>query len=166
MGRPDIFDMPKQQIYEVKSMETGVGAAVGEALMYKQCFDRAHLPAVSVTLGSPGNPGTSGFARSRGGGGWCVWTCPAPGAIVYEHILPMENPRAAQERLEAEARGAPRVGVETMTAVAVLGGMMIGELMAAATFEELIAALRVLGRLAKTTPAPASPPPVAVPVTP
>ncbi len=127
--RPDIFDAPKQQIYEIKSQETGAAAAAGEALAYKKCFDAAKLPGVNITLGSPANPGTTGAARDSNGR-WCIWTCPTPGAIVYESLLPMENPNTALERLIGETRNAPQVGVEVITAIAILGAVGFAELIA------------------------------------
>ena len=120
--RPDIVDLRRMQVYEIKSVESGP-RAVPEMLDYIDLLESFEIPGVSARAftfhpGSPTNPGTSGFLPSPKGG-WIIFTCPAPGAIIYRIILPVENPRNALERLKSELKGVSNmmVGVEGVTAI-------------------------------------------------
>jgi hypothetical protein len=116
--RPDILDVGKLQIYEIKSTQSAA-KALGEALFYIEILEEMKIPGLELTLGSPSNRGANGFTQA--GSGWCVWISPAPGVIIYRYILAPENPRTALERLKNEVEGAAEVGVETVTGVALLG---------------------------------------------
>lgn len=123
--RPDILDAARMELFEIKSSTTGVGIALAEASLYVELLELANL---HFNLGSCGNRGTSGVAPARRHGGFCVWACPANGAIVYEHGY--WSPVQAEERqrvLKAQYEGA---GVEGFVALGALGGVGIAELIA------------------------------------
>ena len=143
--RPDIMDLGKMQVYEIKSFDSAV-RAVPEMLEYIELLESFQIPGIPESSfkfhpGSPQNPGTSGFLPTPKG--VVIFCCPVPGAIVYRLIGPTENPRTALERLKNELQGSGNmmVGVESLTAISVT---------LAAGFEELIplliAAARAVGQ--------------------
>ncbi len=131
--RPDILDLGKMQVYEIKSIDSA-SRAVPEMMEYIELLESFQIPGVSASdfkfyPGSSTNPGTAGFLLNPQGG-WIVFCCPVPGAIIYRTILPMENPRAALERLQNELQGTSNmmVGVETVTAFSIALAMSFEEL--------------------------------------
>jgi hypothetical protein len=124
--RPDIMDLGKMQVYEIKSLQSAK-RAVPEMLEYIELLESFKIKDFRFSPGSPSNPGTTGVLSVASG--WLVWACPWPGAIVYEFLLRPENPEHARERLPAEARGgAAQVGVETITALGLAGVAAAGAL--------------------------------------
>ena len=124
--RPDIVDLGKMEIYEIKSLESAP-RALPEMLAYIELIESFGIKNLLFSPGKTTNPGANGILPNTGRG-TLVWASPWPGGIVYEFIFPMENPRNAQERLRAEAQGAPAVGVETMTAISILAVLGLEEL--------------------------------------
>jgi hypothetical protein len=138
--RPDILDAGKLQIYEIKSFQSR-GKAIGEAVGYIAILEEMKIPGLELSLGSPSNAGANSFSPAPGG--WCVWACPLPGAIIYRMVRPPENPRMAQELLEHEAQElswTEQMGVEGWTAIAAIA--------AAADWEALFGILRRGGAVA------------------
>jgi hypothetical protein len=123
--RPDILDLGKMQVYEIKSIQSAK-LAVPEMLEYIELLESFKIKDFLFHPGSPTNPGTSGVLPA--GPGWLVWACPWPGGIVYEFLLQPENPWHARERLPAEARGESGVGVETITGLGLVGVAAAGAL--------------------------------------
>jgi len=131
--RPDIIDAPRLELFEIKSSTTGAGTALAEVGLYIKLFELANL---HFNLGSCGNRGTAGIAPARRHGGFCIWSCPANGAILYEHGY--WSPRQAEERQRALEGQYDGVGVEGVVALAALGIVGVAELIAAAGVEALV----------------------------
>ena len=125
--RPDIVDLGKMQVYEIKSVNSGA-RAVPEMLEYIELLESFKIPGVDPSVfvfhpGSPTNAGTRGILPGATvGRGWIIFCSPLPGAIIYRTLNQPENPRHALERLESELRGTSdmMVGVESVTAVSVV----------------------------------------------
>jgi hypothetical protein len=127
--RPDIVDLGKLQIYEIKSLESRALAAV-EMADYIALLDSFEIPGMTFSAGSPSNPGTSGVIPTDDG--QLVYACPWPGAIVYRFVRPPEH--YPVERLVVDAtEGHFTFGVESMTAVAVLAGASLEVLISLVT---------------------------------
>jgi len=127
--RPDILDLGKLQVYEIKSFDSSA-RAVPEMLDYIALLESFAIPGFTFHPGSPTNPGTAGALPVPDG--WVVFCSPVPGAIIYRTILKPENPRAARERLQNYLSGASNLamGVENMTAITVMLALGFGELLA------------------------------------
>ena len=143
--RPDILDLGKMQLYEIKSVDSGSRAApeMRDYIELLESFRIPGLPASAFTFhpGSPGNSGTTGFLPSPKG--WIIFCCPVPGVIIYRTVMIVENPRHALERLKTELQGSHSlmsgVGVESVTAISV--ALVMG-------FEEMIPLLISAARAA------------------
>jgi hypothetical protein len=98
--RPDIVDLGKMQIFEIKPAGS-IPLAIAEAALYIQLFDGLGIPALSFTPGNPGNPGTRGMIP--GPDSVLVWASPAPGAIGYAFVRRPDSPQRVQERIESGA---------------------------------------------------------------
>jgi hypothetical protein len=147
--RPDITDLGKQQIFEIKPVGS-TALAVSEALLYIELFDSLDIPGLSFTLGQPDNRGTGGIIP--GPNGALVWGSPLPGAIVYYFVEPPENPRYVRERIENGAyEPGLRLGPEAIIAMG-LAGVAVARFvvapMAVATYESLIPILVSAARAA------------------
>ena len=96
--RPDIVDLGKLQLFEIKPLGSA-GLAVPEALLYISLFNALGLSEISFKLGNPSNPGTAGMIP--GPQQTLVWASPLPGAIIYNFVNPVtDNPRRIQERIQ------------------------------------------------------------------
>jgi hypothetical protein len=143
-ARPDILDAPKLELYEIKPVGS-TALAVAEALWYIEILEElgelAGVDDLVLSLGSPQNDGTRGILPLPDGR-FCVYFCPAPGALVYRMVDQTGNPRHELERMENRASGAENsIGVETITGLAVVGGAALAGIAAAADFPSLIGAL-------------------------
>jgi hypothetical protein len=98
--RPDIVDLGKLEIFEIKPAGS-TELAVAEATEYVELFNGLDLEQLTFSLGNPGNPGTEGMIP--GPDEIIVWASPLPGAIVYEYVRPPESPRRVQERIKSGA---------------------------------------------------------------
>ncbi|WP_412537862.1 hypothetical protein R8Z50_18550 [Longispora sp. K20-0274] len=125
--RPDIVDFGKLQIYEIKSKESAP-RAVPEMENYIELLASFKIPGFGdFTPGSPANPETEG-AMTYPPGGRLVWCCPWPGAIVY-HVADQTERRLSPERLRSMVRGGVGdVGVESMTALGMVGVALLAML--------------------------------------
>ncbi len=94
--RPDITDLRRMQIFEIKPAGF-LSLALEEAAEYVALLDSLGLPQINFTLGNPGNPGTRGAIP--GPDGVLVWASPAPGAIIYRIARPPEAPETVRERI-------------------------------------------------------------------
>ncbi len=115
--RPDIADLGKLQIYEIKSLESAA-RAVPEMLDYIELLGSIKIPGFEgFHPGSPTNPGTEGVLPYPNGGK-LVWACPWPGAIVYV-VTDQTDPLYSPERLRSDALGglSAQAGVESMVAL-------------------------------------------------
>jgi hypothetical protein len=133
IARPDIINMTRRHLYEIKPY-TGATQAAGEAAWYAAIFAKA---GILVSLGPSGEPGTSGIIPAPGG--YFSFASPAPGVIVYQYRRgtyvpvpvpvpvpvdePVEEPRTERRwykwRYWEEATG--------LTGVALLGYLIISE---------------------------------------
>ena len=112
--RPDITDLGKLQIFEIKPVGS-TALAVAEAVEYVELFDSLGIEGVHFTLGDPGNRGARGMIPGPDGA-TLVWASPLPGAIVYTYVSPPESPERAQERIESGAyEPGAGIGVEAIT---------------------------------------------------
>lgn len=130
-ARPDILNLTRQHLYEIKPY-TGAAQAAGEAAWYAAIFAKA---GIMVSLGPSGEPGTSGIIPAPAG--YFSFASPAPGVIVYQYrrgpfvpvpvpapepvTKPVEEPQAERRwykwRYWEEATG--------LTGVALLGFLII-----------------------------------------
>jgi hypothetical protein len=78
-ARPDILNLTRQHLYEIKPA-AGAGQAAAEAAFYVGVFAKA---GVVVTLGPTSEPGTSGVVPAPGG--YYTFASPTPGVIVYQY---------------------------------------------------------------------------------
>lgn len=92
--RPDIVNISKMYIYEIKP-SSQLAAAGARAAMYLGILGKA---GVSMALGPPGAPGTSGVVPAPGG--VFMFTSPAPGVIVYDYrrgsLVPVKVPQTQE----------------------------------------------------------------------
>ncbi|MEI6067218.1 MAG: DUF4157 domain-containing protein [Methylococcaceae bacterium] len=153
--RPDIVDLGKLQIFEIKPIRS-TALAVAEAKLYVELFDSLGLKDISFSLGNSGNPGT--FGMIPGPEEVLVWASPLPGAIVYAFVKPPENPRRVQERIQngayepglglgPQAAIALSVGVAGAAALAVAGGVEVSAA-AMASYEVMLPILAVAAQTA------------------
>ncbi len=151
--RPDITDLGKMQIFEIKPVGSAA-LAVAEAKLYVDLFNGLGLDEISFSLGNPGNRGTSGTIP--GPDETLVWASPLPGAILYAFVRPPEYPAREQERIRTGAyEPGLQLGVETIVGVglgAVAGLAVLAEVSAATLasygpmLERLIEAARAAGQ--------------------
>ncbi|MGW6282534.1 hypothetical protein [Kribbella sp. NPDC055071] len=117
--RPDILDIGKLQVYEIKSMESA-DKAVPEMNGYLELLASIDIPGFGMfRAGVAANPGAEGVAPWPDGGR-LIWCCPWPGAIVYRVAGKLEH-NDSPERLRADVRGDLGLGVESMVALGLLG---------------------------------------------
>jgi hypothetical protein len=150
--RPDIADLGKMQIFEIKRIGS-TALAVFEASLYIKLFDSLGIRELHFSLGNPGNRGTRGIIP--GPQETLVWASPLPGAIVYAFVRPPESPRRMQERIESGAtEPGLNLGPEAITGLglagAVAAGVALPEVSAAAvgTYEVLMPILTAAARAA------------------
>lgn len=140
--RPDIVDLDKLQIFEIKPVGS-TALAVFEASLYIELFDSLGIPGLHFTPGHPGNRGTRGMIP--GPEEVLVWASPLPGAIVYAFVRPPESPQRMQEKIESGATE-PGLGLgpEAITGLAAAAvataalGLPAVSAAAVATYESLI----------------------------
>ena len=143
--RPDIVDLPKLQVYEIKSFGSRFDA-LPEMHDYIRLLESFGIPGVEFSTGSPANKGASGVLpyTDQGESGVLVWGCPWPGAILYSLMKPdfgkvHVNEQAVEtERARLNAGQSQIVGVEAMTAASLVVAMV--------AVEGFPALLGVLGR--------------------
>ncbi|TFV81743.1 hypothetical protein E4V99_12290 [Microbacterium sp. dk485] len=145
--RPDIVDLPRLEVFEIKPLGSQ-GLAVGEALDYVSLLNGLLVDAAAgFRPGSPGNPGTTGVLpfADQGRPGVLVWGCPVPGAILYAFVNQMiESPEHVREQINQPAGAG--AGVESMVALGMAGVAALAVApqalgAAAVGYEGLIAAL-------------------------
>jgi hypothetical protein len=118
--RPDIVDLPKLQIYEIKPF-TGQALAVAEMRLYIDLMDSILKQSV-FQPGNPGNPGTTGVLpyTDQGKSGVLIWGCPVPGAILYRFLPKEQEAQAEAERLKLHEPGSQyEASVAAAAAVAI-----------------------------------------------
>jgi hypothetical protein len=117
--RPDILDIGKLEVYEIKSMESRE-RAVPEMEGYLELLASIDIPGFGLfRAGVASNPGAEDEAPWPGGGR-LVWCCPWPGAIVYRVVGEQEH-NFSFARLRSEIRGDLGLGVESMVTLGILG---------------------------------------------
>jgi hypothetical protein len=122
---PDIVNLTRLHLYEIKPLAAqALGAA--EAAMYLGLF---HQAGVAMTLGSVGEPGTSGGIPAPGGV-YMFWS-PEPGVIVYQYrrgrLVPVPVPEpepVTVRRWRFELQPLTRQQQEVVTTTT-LGGAML-----------------------------------------
>ena len=78
-SKPDIVNVPKESIYEIRAVVESYGNAVSDLTFYLNAFHKA-----GVTQLQPGPSdavGTAGIVPAPGG--YAVFASPAPGVILY-----------------------------------------------------------------------------------
>ena len=118
--RPDIVDLTKLQIYEIKPY-TAQALAVAEMRLYIDLMDGILKQSV-FQPGNPANPGTTGALpfTDQGKSGVLIWGCPVPGAILYRFLPKEDEPRAEEERAKLHEPGSQyQASVAAAAAVAV-----------------------------------------------
>ncbi len=118
--RPDIVDLTRTQIYEIKPF-TSQALAVAEMRDYIILMDGILKQSV-FRPGSPHNPGTTMALpfTDKGQNGVLIWGCPVPGAILYRFLPKKEEPKAEQERAKLHEPGSQyAASVSAAAAVAV-----------------------------------------------
>ncbi|WP_461007261.1 hypothetical protein [Streptomyces capparidis] len=155
--RPDIVDLPRMEIFEIKPLGSA-GLAVAEMKDYVELLNGlVKEEHAGFRPGNPGNPGTTGVLpyADQGQDGILVWGAPYPGAILYTVMNPQTDGSAehVRERIHSgDLVGGGLMsgaGVEVMT-----GATLVVTLAAVETFPSLIAALSRALPLAEQ-PAPA-----------
>lgn len=86
--KPDIVNMDRRHLYEIKS-RSQAGLAVSEAAMYLALFRKA---GVKMDLGPVNDPGVIGIIPAPGG--HYAFQAIAPGAIVYDYRKGRYDPKA------------------------------------------------------------------------
>jgi hypothetical protein len=153
--RPDIVDLPRMEVFEIKPLGSQA-LAVGEMLDYVALLNGLLVDsAAGFKPGNPANPGTTGVLpyTDQGQDGVLVWGCPVPGAILYTVVNPMiESPENARARInEPPGLG---LGVEGVVGLGLAGAgalAAIPEVVPAATvaaYEPLLATLSRAAQLA------------------
>ena len=118
--RPDIVDLARLQIYEIKPF-TAQALAVAEMRDYVDLMDGILKQSVFAP-GDPSNPGTTMALpfTDQGKSGVLIWGCPAPGAILYRFLPKEEEPNAEREREKLHEPGSQyEASVVAAAAVAV-----------------------------------------------
>lgn len=119
--RPDIVDLARLQVYEIKPLNLR-SLAVAEVADYIELLNGLLKDGVAgFRPGSPGNPGATGVLpfTDQGRQGTLVWGCPVPGAILYTFVDATENPEHVRARInEPQGLG---LGVESMVALGLVG---------------------------------------------
>jgi hypothetical protein len=150
--RPDIVDLTKLEIYEIKPF-TAQALAVAEMREYIALMDGILKQSV-FQPGKPTNPGTTGTLpfTDQGKSGVLIWGCPVPGAILYRFLPKEEEPKAEEERAKLHEPGSQyQASVAAAAAVAVPLVFIGAEAMAAlGAYEALLgmlgAAVRAAGQ--------------------
>lgn len=92
--QPDIINISRMYIYEIKPSGRVVEAGSRVAL-YLGILQKA---GVSISLGPPGAPGTTGYIPAPGG--VFIFSSPAPGIITYDYrrgaMVPVEIPQGQE----------------------------------------------------------------------
>lgn len=104
--RPDIVDLTRLQIYEIKPV-TALNLAISEMRDYIDLMDGILKQSV-FGPGGRWNPGATGALpfTDQGKSGVLVWGCPVPGAILYKFLSKKEQPKAEEERERLHEPGA------------------------------------------------------------
>ncbi len=165
--RPDIVDLTRLQVYEIKPF-TSQALAVAEMRLYIELMDGILKQSV-FTPGNPANPGTTMALpfTDQGKSGVLVWGCPVPGAILYRFIPKEQEPKAEEERMKLHEPGSQYEASLAANAAVVLPLVVVGAaaLEALGVWEGLMsmltAAVRYAGQpvsrlanAAKAVPAP------------
>ena len=141
--RPDIVDLTRLQIYEIKPF-TAQALAVAEMRAYIELMDGILKQSVFAP-GNPANPGTTMALpfTDQGKSGVLIWGCPVPGAILYRFLPKEEEPNAEREREKLHEPGSQyEASVAAAAAVAVPLVFVGAEAMAAlGAYEGLMAML-------------------------
>lgn len=150
--RPDIVDLAKLEIYEIKPASSRA-LAVAEMREYIDLMDGILKQSV-FRPGNRWNAGATGALpfTDAGKDGVLVWGCPVPGAILYRFLPKEEEPNAEAARQalhEPESQYEASVAAAAAVAVPlVIAGA--GALAALAEYEALMtmlgSALRVAGQ--------------------
>lgn len=106
--KPDIVNMDRRHLYEIKS-RSQAGLAVAEAAMYLGLFRKA---GVKMDLGPINDPGVIGIIPAPGG--HYAFQAIAPGAIVYDYRKGRYDPKAAPAPVPAPAPARQSTRVPTM----------------------------------------------------
>lgn len=130
LTRPDIFEMsgfhghPPGWVYEIKpagALGEGLVVAMREAVAYAM-----GLSAFGI-LAEPGSVTTDGVVGTLPApGGWVLWTCPMPGAIVYKFIKVNNEryrrrfPKTSDRREKEQVNVALRAALATALAAALI----------------------------------------------
>lgn len=150
--RPDIVDLAKLELYEIKPASSRA-LAVAEMREYIDLMDGILKQSV-FRPGNRWNPGATGALpfTNEGKDGVLVWGCPVPGAILYRFLPKEEEPRAEAAR---QALNEPESQYEASVAAAAAVAVPLvivgaGALAALAEYEALMtmlgAALRSAGQ--------------------
>lgn len=148
--RPDIVDLTRLQIYEIKPF-TAQALAVAEMRDYVDLMDGILKQSVFMP-GDRFNPGTTMALpfSAQGKSGVLIWGCPVPGAILYRFLPTEEEPNAEREREKLHEPGSQYEASVTAAAAVVVPLVIVGaEAMAAlGAYEGLIGMLGGAVRLA------------------
>jgi hypothetical protein len=148
--RPDIVDLAKLEIYEIKPF-TAQALAVAEMRDYIELMDGILKQSVFAP-GNPANRGTTGVLpyTDQGKSGVLIWGCPVPGAILYRFLPKEDEPKAEQEREKLHEPGSQyEASVAAAAAVAIPLAIVGAEAMAAlGVYEGLMAMLGSAVRIA------------------
>lgn len=105
--KPDIVNMDRRHLYEIKS-RSQAGLAVAEAAMYLELFRKA---GVKMDLGPINDPGTIGIIPAPGG--HYAFQAIAPGAIVYDYRKGRYDPKGVPVPAPAPAPAPSRQSIRT-----------------------------------------------------
>ncbi|MEV3993801.1 DUF4157 domain-containing protein [Streptomyces sp. NPDC049837] len=148
--RPDIVDLKRLQIYEIKPF-TSQALAVAEMRDYITLLDGILKQSV-FRPGSPHNRGTTMALpfTDQGKSGVLIWGCPVPGAILYRFLPKSEEPKAEQERAKLHEPGSQYEASVTAAAAVAVPLVIVGaEAMAAlGAYEGLMGMLGAAVRFA------------------
>lgn len=78
--KPDILNLSKQHLFEIKPEKTGAAAAGAQAGLYIAAFKKA---GIVISMGPMGEPGTNGVIPAPAG--HFRYYTPAPGIILYQY---------------------------------------------------------------------------------
>ncbi|MFI1035106.1 hypothetical protein [Streptomyces sp. NPDC020951] len=148
--RPDIVDLKRLQIYEIKPF-TAQALAVAEMRDYIDLMDGILKQSV-FEPGSPANPGATGALPyiEQGRSGVLIWGCPVPGAILYRFLPKEEEPNAAQARAKLHEPGSQYEASAAAAAAVALPLVVVGAeaMVALGAYEGLMGMLGAAVRLA------------------